>query len=59
MVVVGNGRVVEAATSTPAAVVLVLVLLGHCERYFVADSLLYQQRRAARLLRRPFVSASC
>jgi hypothetical protein len=54
MVVVGNGRVVEAA-----AVVLVLVLLGHCERYFVADSLLYQQRRAARLLRRPFVSASC
>jgi hypothetical protein len=59
MVVVGNGRIVEAAASSPAAVVLVLVLLGHGERHLVADSLLHQQWRAAGLLRRPLVSTPC
>lgn len=57
VVVVGNGRIVEA--SSAPAVVLVLMLLGHGERDLVADSLLYQQWRTARLLRRPLVSAPC
>jgi hypothetical protein len=52
VVMVRDGRITEAATSTPTptAVVLVLVLLGDGQRHLVADSLLHQERSAARLL---------